>query len=409
MNANDLRHFRGLRGGNSRWTAFCPCCEYDKTDGDRHLSVSEGNNGRLLLHCFHGCLFRDILNAAGLPGNNGFGAGRCVAQPKPQRAAKGCAYPSIEDAAASLAREVGGTLAARSEYTESFIVLRFNLPGVDKHVLAHREAAGRQLAGRISRIPDAESDGKLRAALRELAARAEKQQAIRATLFLAQPRLAVMPDLFDADPWLFNVRNGTLDLRTGKLRPHDRDDFITKMADVDFGPDAAAPRWDKLLYEIFDDEQMIQYVVTVLGYCLSGDNTLPDGRKEESDAEGRHVRFIPGSERLGKVRSDIVRLIPGEPARIEVVRLIFDLCCRGNGPRNTVIELNRRGDSQFDRRPVVALPGQADPHRPVLSRESGVQPQHTGEDSRHRPRRQALRQEGRDALAPQRAGPLDGR
>ncbi|HUU96944.1 MAG TPA: hypothetical protein VM487_14490, partial [Phycisphaerae bacterium] len=61
------------------------------------------------------------------------GAGRCVAQPKPQRAAKGCAYPSIEDAAASLAREVGGTLAARSDYAESFIVLRFNLSGVDKH------------------------------------------------------------------------------------------------------------------------------------------------------------------------------------------------------------------------------------------------------------------------------------
>ena len=79
------------------------------------------------------------------------------------------------------------------------------------------------------------------------------------------------------------------------------------------------------------------------GQVLRTIRNLPDGRKEEFDAEGRHVRFIPGSERLGKVRSDIVRLVPGDPARIEVVRLIFDLCCRGNGVRNTVIELNRRG------------------------------------------------------------------
>ena len=33
----------------------------------------------------------------------------------------------------------------------------------------------------------------------------------------------------DKDPWLFNIQNGTLDLRTGTLRPHDRNDHLTKI------------------------------------------------------------------------------------------------------------------------------------------------------------------------------------
>ena len=36
------------------------------------------------------------------------------------------------------------------------------------------------------------------------------------------------PEDFDRDPWLFNVRNGILDLRTGKLRPPDRGNLISK-------------------------------------------------------------------------------------------------------------------------------------------------------------------------------------
>ena len=83
--------------------------------------------------------------------------------------------------------------------------------------------------------------------------------------------------------------------------------------------------------------------VTPDGQVVRTIRSLPDGRKAESDAQGRHVRFIAGSERPGKVRSDIVRLVPGDAGRIEVVRHIFDLCCRGNGARSILIELNRRG------------------------------------------------------------------
>ena len=47
---------------------------------------------------------------------------------------------------------------------------------------------------------------------------------------------------FDHDPYLFNCQNGTLDLRTGKLRPHDPSDMISKQATVNYDPAARSPQ-----------------------------------------------------------------------------------------------------------------------------------------------------------------------
>jgi putative DNA primase/helicase len=47
----------------------------------------------------------------------------------------------------------------------------------------------------------------------------------------------------DRDPFLLNVFNGTLDLRTGKLRPHRREDLLTKLAPAEFKPNATCPLW----------------------------------------------------------------------------------------------------------------------------------------------------------------------
>ena len=52
---------------------------------------------------------------------------------------------------------------------------------------------------------------------------------LNATLLLAQPELPIAPGELDRDPSLLNFTNGTVDLRTGALRPHRRGDLITKM------------------------------------------------------------------------------------------------------------------------------------------------------------------------------------
>ena len=63
------------------------------------------------------------------------------------------------------------------------------------------------------------------------------------TINVAKVMLAVHHDRLDRDPWLLNCLNGTLDLRTAKFRPHNRDDLITKLAPVVFAEDATAPIW----------------------------------------------------------------------------------------------------------------------------------------------------------------------
>jgi putative DNA primase/helicase len=61
-------------------------------------------------------------------------------------------------------------------------------------------------------------------------------------------------DALDGDPWLLNVENGTLDLRTGELRDHEREDLITKLAPVEFDPEAEAPTWDAFIERVLPSE-----------------------------------------------------------------------------------------------------------------------------------------------------------
>ena len=62
----------------------------------------------------------------------------------------------------------------------------------------------------------------------------------------------MLPAELDADSWLLNVKNGTIDLRTGELRPHRREDLITSLATVKYDPAAACPLWTSILDRIFD-------------------------------------------------------------------------------------------------------------------------------------------------------------
>ena len=54
---------RGRRNGTG-WLVCCPCPNHGKGRGDRFpsLSVADGDDNRLLLRCFAGCGFIDILD-----------------------------------------------------------------------------------------------------------------------------------------------------------------------------------------------------------------------------------------------------------------------------------------------------------------------------------------------------------
>lgn len=115
---------------------------------------------------------------------------------------------------------------------------------------------------------------KARAAVMKFAAQCGNSSRIANMLGEASPHVAVAADRLDADPWLLNCPNGTLDLRTGVLRPHAQDDLITKLCGAAYDPAAACPQWETFLSEIFDgDLELVAFLQRGLGYSLSGDTS----------------------------------------------------------------------------------------------------------------------------------------
>lgn len=115
-------------------------------------------------------------------------------------------------------------------------------------------------------------EGDRRKATIRWALESEKDARVRAALAMAQsePGIPVQPDELDTDPWLLNVANGTLDLRTGKLGPHDRVNLITKLAPVSYDPSETAPLWQKVLERALPDPDVRDYVQMLAGYALTG-------------------------------------------------------------------------------------------------------------------------------------------
>jgi putative DNA primase/helicase len=76
------------------------------------------------------------------------------------------------------------------------------------------------------------------------------------------------------DPWLLNFENGTLDLRTGQLREHNRKDYITRLAPHKFDPNAACPVFDKFLLECMQGNRgLVDFIWRLLGYTAVGVTT----------------------------------------------------------------------------------------------------------------------------------------
>lgn len=78
----------------------------------------------------------------------------------------------------------------------------------------------------------------------------EKNLKAMISMAKSEPSIPVEPSQLDSSPWLLNVANGTIDLRTGKLRDWQRDDLITKMLPIKYDPAATCPTWVAFLDRI---------------------------------------------------------------------------------------------------------------------------------------------------------------
>jgi len=84
--------------------------------------------------------------------------------------------------------------------------------------------------------------------------------------------IVTLIDEYDQDQWLFNVQNGTIDLKTGALLPYDPAKMMTKISPVAYDPEAKCPLWDKFLARVQgNDQQMVDFLSRAVGYTLTGD------------------------------------------------------------------------------------------------------------------------------------------
>lgn len=111
--------------------------------------------------------------------------------------------------------------------------------------------------------------------LQAYARKCEGRDRLTSMLSLAksEPGIPIQLTQFDPDPYLFNCNNGTLDLRTGELKAHRREDLITKIAPIEYQPEAKATRWERFLQEIFArNQEVINFVWQAIGYSMINGN-----------------------------------------------------------------------------------------------------------------------------------------
>jgi putative DNA primase/helicase len=150
----------------------------------------------------------------------------------------------------------------------------------------------------------------------------------------SEPGIPVLPDQLDANPWTLNVLNGAVDLRTGQLWPHRRQDLLTKLAPVAYDPDALCPTWDRFLLEVMNgDQDLVSFLQRAIGYTLTGDTSeqvifILHGK----GANGKStlletLRAMLGDDYTVQVRPETLMVkqgdaIPNDIARLKGARLV---------------------------------------------------------------------------------------
>ncbi|MDP8952211.1 MAG: phage/plasmid primase, P4 family, partial [Actinomycetota bacterium] len=177
----------------------------------------------------------------------------------------------------------------------------------------------------------------LRKELGRHAIKSEAKSRIEAMVALAQsePGIPVRPDELDADRWLLNVENGTIDLRSGELREQRREDLIMRLAPVEYDPDAKAPTWGEFLERVLPSEELRGFVQRAVGYSLTGDtrervllilhgmgrngkSTFLEAIREALGAEDGYAMKTPAETLMAKPAGGI----PNDVARLKGARFV---------------------------------------------------------------------------------------
>lgn len=119
-----------------------------------------------------------------------------------------------------------------------------------------------------------EPDEKKRKEIASHAAKSESDPRLTGMINLAQsePDIPVKLTDLDTNQWSFNCLNGTIDLHTGKLLPHRKEDLITILVPIEFDPDARCNLWLNFLDRVTGgNTELVGYLQRIVGYSLTGD------------------------------------------------------------------------------------------------------------------------------------------
>jgi putative DNA primase/helicase len=134
----------------------------------------------------------------------------------------------------------------------------------------HRKAKG--VIKSLLKEASETDDDKTRKLLASYAHKADTRSKYSAIIELSKCEVPILPEDMDKEPMLFNCINGTIDLRTGELQEHRREDYITKIAPFEYNPNAEAPRWRRFLDEIFNgNDGIIPFLQRAVGYAMTGE------------------------------------------------------------------------------------------------------------------------------------------
>lgn len=110
-------------------------------------------------------------------------------------------------------------------------------------------------------------------ALFKFALRCESASTISAMLRLAQgfDGMWALAERFDSDPWLLNVSNGVIDLRSGKLLDHAPDLMMRKISRCAYEPGFRSEMWEGFIRDAtHGDAELVAYMQRACGYALTG-------------------------------------------------------------------------------------------------------------------------------------------
>ena len=102
------------------------------------------------------------------------------------------------------------------------------------------------------------------------AIRSNNRSGLNAMLEISQRKRSASIDTFDNVPYSINCTNGTLDLQTGALRPHDRADRITRIVNCDYDADSRPDLFAKFIERIQPDPSIRAFLQRSIGYSLLG-------------------------------------------------------------------------------------------------------------------------------------------